>query len=178
MYRERERDYINIVAKLHYSRVEPGTVDKWLALSPYIKKALGLVYGWGRASLCGVCSHFVDYLLVISAFQRGFPPGASPVSPTIKNKCVRSVSSLYPWLRHWLRSGGCRGGRDVAVPSSFQHPMFKITSSSPGHCDSSCARWTSVWHILVCFQLLMVNDVGLSSRFPLCLKCSWVSNQT
>ncbi len=59
-----------------------GMVALWLALSPHSKKVLGLIPGWDRTFLCGVC------VLFAWVFSRGsgFPHhqnmyiGVSPVS--------------------------------------------------------------------------------------------------
>ncbi len=51
-----------------------GTVVQGLALSHHSEKVLGLIPGWGRAFLCGVCMFY--------PCSHGFSPDA-PLSPTI-----------------------------------------------------------------------------------------------
>ncbi len=54
----------------------------------------GLIPGWGRTFLCGVC------MFCLCGFSLG-----SPVSPTGEPKYtyVRCISCQHPWLRYWLR---------------------------------------------------------------------------
>ncbi len=76
--------------------------------SSNIKRVLGLLPGWGRTSLCGVC--------MFSTSLRGFPPGAL-VSLHYQNMYVRHIT--LEWHNVAAHSVAAAQDQPSALTSQF-----------------------------------------------------------